>query len=364
MRAEGVRIALQLAATAWAVAIVARWHRLDRVVAAPRTRSLAIVIPTFNEADKIGALVDRLRAQLRPEDELVVADNSTDPTAVAAAAAGATVVSTGAPAPGWVGKTWNCAHGAYATTNDLLVFLDADVEPDPTFLDKLVALHELSPTALLTVAPYHRVARPYELLSAAPNLVSVLAVGRRSPTVFGPCVALSRVQYHAIGGHDAVADSIVDDLALGRRAQQLNIAIRRFLGGTTLRYRMYPTGFGSLLEGWTKNLCLGAKSTWRPAVLAAVGWVCSVFDTTRSALSDPTASSVTTLAVVMAAAGWMFSRIGNFGLAAGLLVSPLAVVFVALFTGSFVLTTALRKVRWKGRWLDVGPERTPRSSPT
>jgi len=83
---------------------------------------LAVVIPTLNEAERIGPLLDRLGGF----DEVVVADGgSTDETPAIAAAQGARVVA----APRGRGPQMNA--GARVSRAELLLFLHADTRlPD------------------------------------------------------------------------------------------------------------------------------------------------------------------------------------------------------------------------------------------
>jgi glycosyltransferase involved in cell wall biosynthesis len=104
------------------------------VTTAPRPT--AAVIPAWNEASTVGAVVyAALDAEL--VDEVVVVDNaSTDGTAAAAEAHGARVVHEPTPGKGQALRT-----GVAATEADLLVFLDADlVGLRPEHVDELVRL--------------------------------------------------------------------------------------------------------------------------------------------------------------------------------------------------------------------------------
>ena len=77
-------------------------------VTQPEREPIATIIPARNEARSIGAVVDRIVAQLRPGDELVVVDDqSDDDTAELAQGRGAQVVPT-APASAWLGKPHAC----------------------------------------------------------------------------------------------------------------------------------------------------------------------------------------------------------------------------------------------------------------
>ncbi len=85
---------------------------------------VSVVIPTLDEADRIGALVTGLRAD--GFEEVIVADGaSADETKSRAAAAGARVVD----APRGRGKQLQC--GSLAASGDTLFFLHADSAPPP-----------------------------------------------------------------------------------------------------------------------------------------------------------------------------------------------------------------------------------------
>lgn len=85
---------------------------------------ISVVVPTLDEADRIGALTARLRAG--GFDEVVVTDGgSTDGTPDIAAAGGAKVTR------GPRGRGMQLAAGARLSTGDAIFFLHADCVPPP-----------------------------------------------------------------------------------------------------------------------------------------------------------------------------------------------------------------------------------------
>lgn len=94
---------------------------------------VAVVIPTFNEAASIGAVVAELPRDL--VGRIIVADGgSTDGTAQLARDAGAEVVSVGR------GYGSACLAGAQAAGDaDIVVFMDGDGADDPAAIAGLVA---------------------------------------------------------------------------------------------------------------------------------------------------------------------------------------------------------------------------------
>ena len=96
-------------------------------------RGVAVVIPTFNEADSIGAVIAELPRSV-VERILVVDGGSSDDTLAAAARAGAEPIKVGR------GYGRACLAGAHAAHNaDIVVFMDGDGADDPAVIPKMVA---------------------------------------------------------------------------------------------------------------------------------------------------------------------------------------------------------------------------------
>ena len=106
---------------------------LELVAMDPEAASVAVVIPTFNEAESIAAVVAELPREV--VGRVIVADGgSTDGTPEQALKAGAEVVSVGR------GYGLACLAGAEAATGtDIIVFMDGDGADDPTAIAALVA---------------------------------------------------------------------------------------------------------------------------------------------------------------------------------------------------------------------------------
>lgn len=331
--------------------LLARPRRLPQPVARDRA-AVAVVIPARDEAHVIGDLVQAVVAQSRPGDQVVVVDDaSTDATAACAGEAGASVITAPALPPGWAGKPHACWVGASATTAPVLVFLDADVAPNATLLDELAAVIAADPEALVSVQPWHAVGSAIEHVSAPFNLLTVMGTGafaggvrHCAPLAFGPVIAVDRAGYAAVDGHahTGVRAAVAEDLALARAIGDS----RLFLAGPDgVRYRMYPGGWRPLIQGWTKNLAVGAGRAPRWALVLAAAWVTSL---AGGWLASPWwyVTSAVQFAVLS-------RRVGSFGWRTAAVYPVLVAVMVVVFLRSLVLTLTRRQVAWKGRRLQA-----------
>ncbi len=99
----------------------------------PRADGVTVVIPTYNEAESIGAVVAELPRDIVGRI-LVVDGGSTDRTQEEARAAGAEVITVGR------GYGLACLAGAQAANaGDIVVFMDGDGADDPAAIAGLVA---------------------------------------------------------------------------------------------------------------------------------------------------------------------------------------------------------------------------------
>jgi len=326
---------------------------------------VSVLIPARNEAATLPHLLAGLaRQQVRPAEVIVVDDQSSDGTADVArrsAAASGLPLRVLQPPPlpeGWCGKTWALHHGVGASSGELLVFLDADTEPEPGFLGRLLACHGRL-GGLVSVQPFHRTERAYEQLSVLFNLVGLMAVpmGPGCGVAFGPAMVTSRADYDRAGGHGAVAGKVVEDWFLAHCYERAGLPVSAFIGDGQIAYRMYPDGLGAMVTGFDKNFATAAGEVRWPWMVAVLLWLSGLFwaawclpaallgwPLVGSRALGPNALIYGAYALQLLV---LTRRVGRFRWIN--LVFPLPVLF---FLGVFVLAILnleRGEVRWKGR---------------
>lgn len=270
------------------VTLVVRWllgwglmWRLPKLPDLPVIDSpqVSVLIPARNEEGTLPHLLRALQQQtFKPYEIIVIDDQSVDATAQIAEQAGVKVLQT-APLPtGWTGKNWALKTGYTASSGDILVFLDADTEPGPDLLRRLVAnVQQLG--GLVSIQPYHRTERPYEQLALLFNLIGLMAVklGAGGGVAFGPAMATSKADYERIGSHDAVAGYVVEDWFIAHVYERAGLPASAYMGHGHLNYRMYPGGLRDLVVGFNKNFATAAGQVSWVRMAAVVLWLSGLF---------------------------------------------------------------------------------------
>lgn len=205
----------------------ARLPELPRNTAAD-LRDLTVIIPARNEAKTIGAAVKSFAPRVRV---IVVDDDSTDRTAEAALAAGAEVI----PAPlkkRIAGKANACAAGAKAANSTWLLFVDADTRYRQEFLPSLMSEVRKNSLDMVSVFLKQECASMWEA-AVLPYAIGLSFTGINANRVnakksfdalaSGSCMLFRREVYDFMGGHTAVATSIIEDAMLAYTAKRHRI---------------------------------------------------------------------------------------------------------------------------------------------
>jgi hypothetical protein len=168
----------------------------------------------------------------------------------------------------------------------------------------------------------------------------------------GQYILITREAYDAVGGHAAVAGSLLEDVALARAVKRSGRKLFFRFGGDAVRTRMYRS-FAQLREGWTKNLALLFPSPARLATLRALEFVLIVASVTLAvvvALRGHQQPALTTgvLGVILYAVFLARIRRAHFAWDANVL----ALFGLPLFSYLLLRSKSAHEtgsVQWKGR---------------
>src|ERR1700728_566655 len=249
--------------------------------------AVSVIIPARNEEVSLASCLESLVAQVGVAFEIIVVDDhSTDRTrAIADSFSNSQtrlrVIEAGTLPVGWTGKNNAVATGARAARGEWLLFTDADTIHLPGSLARSLAEAKRRGAALLSYSPEQIVDSFWEK-SVMPVIFAELASSFRPSEVSNPkspaaaangqYILITREAYDAVGGHAAIATSLLEDVALARAVKRSGRKIFFRYGADAVRTRMYRT-FAQLREGWTKNLALLFPSPARLALLRTLEFV-------------------------------------------------------------------------------------------
>jgi cellulose synthase/poly-beta-1,6-N-acetylglucosamine synthase-like glycosyltransferase len=290
--------------------------------------TIAVVIPAYNEAINLRDCAEAVLKSELPDPatlQLWIADDeSTDDTkaiaqALVAEDARVRLVSV-PPRPltaVWRGKNWACAQAAEQAQGEYLLFIDADVRLEQGAIAAALVEAQASKADLLSCMPEIVCGCLAEWL-AQPIIVRMLTAGFNigavsdpaQPNVAfaaGPFMLFRRSAYDRIGGHRAVADDLVEDVALARQIKAFGLNMRLMLGLGLVKVRMYRD-LAALWEGWTKNLHMGSQRNLSATLLVAlisvlvfvVPWL-GILMSSLALLVEPQAGMALLLPLAMAA---------------------------------------------------------------
>lgn len=360
------------------VILAFRTPRLDPHPRLPRTGPLVtVIIPARNEATRIGACLEGLaRQSYRTFEVIVVDDDSSDDTAdvvrqFASRLPALTILSSKGLPHHWAGKCWACWQGANRARGNWLLFLDADVTPQPGLLAALVE-RATAGRDMMTLVPLIHLTSFAERLVLPPfiGLISAIYPFDRvndpsSPLAFaiGQCIMIRRDVYIAVDGHRAVRGSVLEDMDLARIVKQSGYALDAAIAPDLLEVRMY-NGWGTLIEGLKKNAVAGYRSGGmrsglmglRQGLMTVMPWIMLVASQALPLIGgDPAQAQALTLAgvalLIISVLCWGTVVHYRFRISPlwGALYGPGTAVYFALAAQALLQIRSGKGVEWKGR---------------
>lgn len=380
-----LQLVLAIACVGMLVNGLLNFRRFDRDRALIQGRNLprpapkiSVCVPARNEAPNIAACLESLARQDYPDFEVIMLDDCSEDETLAIAqrfAAGYPNIQVmqGEPLPpGWIGKPHACHQMGQRATGDWLLFTDADTVFSPKALSTALRLAEVREADLLSGLPGLRTVGIWERLSV-PMLgvngcgcLSMWAVSRPGlpwyAAASGAFLFFRREAYERLGGHEAVADHIVEDLQMARLVKKHRMRLVMTDITDLVWVRMY-TSFHEVWEGFTKNF---AKAFPGGMIFLAIAFLFTFFLVPFfSFICGPLMGwgfheSFTLPLIQIASMAWLRAmvdrRVGCPDLGA-MLMSPLAAVFVSLIgLRSWSRMLLRQSTPWRNRSYDLWKE--------
>lgn len=245
-------------------------RHLAALAAAPEPPPrISVIIPARNEARDLEATLEALLAQDDPAYEVIVVDDrSTDATGEIAARLAArapeklVALSGRPPEPGWMGKPWAQRQGVERASGQWLLFIDADVRLAPGALSWARGrARALGAEALGLLPDFRRVSawdevlQPFLPFMVFFELPVFFLNSDRQKTRWasaGAFLLVARPAYERIGGHAAVRDRVIEDVAISGALKRSGARCRVLDGRARVSLAMYR-GLTEYVNGFRKN---------------------------------------------------------------------------------------------------------------
>ena len=345
-------------------------HRARRHSPPSQLPMVSILVPARNEERNIFSCIQSLLSQDYPCFEvLVLNDQSNDGTQevlkrIATSHPSLHVFEGKPPPENVVGKNWACSQLALQASGELLLFTDADTCHRSEMLRAVVTSFIGERADLLTGYPRQLVHSWGELLLVPffswvlfCFIPLVLGYQLHLPilsSAVGQFMLFRRDAYLAIGGHESVKTSVVDDISLARRIKSARLSLRVVHIADLVSCRMYYSS-REAVAGFTKNLFAFFDYRLLPFLFAFI-WVLFMFWKPLFVLialifGQPTNTQPATIAVcvVLSILLWLIHYVNvsfPFGLAFLYPFTILVNVGVALRSCLYSIGGGLE---WKGR---------------
>ncbi len=236
----------------------------------PPSERVCVIVPAHNEEDVIAGLIESLRAQDYPHMRVVIAlDRCTDRTKEIALAEidgderFEILVIEECP-DDWAGKVhavWvGVTRSEAARDAQVYLFTDADTIFHPSLVRATTALLRDRGLGMLSLWSnlscshwFEWLVQPacgIELMYQYP-LMKANRLERRRAFANGQFIMFSREAYEKIGGHEAVNEAVLEDMALARLVDQARIPAGVLLADGLLTVRMYDS-WRAFRVGWKR----------------------------------------------------------------------------------------------------------------
>ena len=241
---------------------------------------ISVCIPARNEERNIRPCVEGILAQDYPNIEVIVLDDrSTDSTPqlladIASHDSRLHPISGSDLSQGWAGKPHALYQASASARGEWLCFVDADTFLEPGALSSCYIKALDTNADMFTIMTFQILGSFWEK-AVLPLVMTALSVGfsprkvndpkKKDAIANGQFIMVKRSVYNAIGGHESVKNSIVEDKAISEQVKWNGHRLVVADGIKVAKTRMY-TSLPEMWEGWTKNIYLGLSD--QPSLMA------------------------------------------------------------------------------------------------
>jgi len=239
--------------------------------------TVSVVVPTLNEAERIGPCLLGLSRQSYEVREVVVVDsNSQDGTPELVKATQQKdprfrLITDDPLPPGWVGRPWALHNGFLQSSehSEWILGMDADTEPNPGLVAGLVRTALAEGYDLVSLSPQFILKYPGECWLQPALLVTLLyrfdPAGINSEVAErvmanGQCFLCRRSVLAQMDGYTSARSSFCDDVTLARNVAALGFKVGFLDGAKVLKVRMYEGAVQTWKE-WGRSLDLKDASS-------------------------------------------------------------------------------------------------------
>ena len=319
--------------------------------------SVGVVVPMRNEAENVEGIVATLSAQDGPFHFYLLDDNSEDKTLellqrFTAGDSRFTVIK-GAPlADGWIGKTWALQQLYEASSEDVLVSIDADVRLTNDAINKAVT--SLRGARLDFLSPYprqiahsfgERLIQPllqWSWLTTVPLRYAESARQKSMAVANGQFFVVRRSALDSISGYQSVKHAVIDDVFLARQLIAHGSSGTVIDGSDIAETRMYAS-WSEIEAGYGKSLNKAFGSIFGAIFVIVFLFVTSIAPLVLGLLGNPYGW----LGFAAIVGSRVLSAIKSRGSVVDSVLHPISIVaLIYLIVYSYLVRGT---VTWKGR---------------
>jgi glycosyltransferase involved in cell wall biosynthesis len=331
--------------------------------------TVSIIVPALNEANTIEVALRSILSIDYPAVQVIaINDRSTDATAAVLSQlqrqyAQLQVVNIENLPSGWLGKCHALHVGALHAKGQYLLFTDADVQFDSTALSRALAICNAHALDHLTLV-FGLTSKGYLLrlllvslglglfirfrpwLASDPNSSAAMGVGAFN--------LVRRSVYDAIGGHQGLKLSVLDDVSLGQRIKQQGFKQQVMYGDDLVQLSWYDSTT-ALFKGVEKNAFAALDfRVSQLVVLTAVTTLLTVWPWLALLVTGGAVQAIyVTNAFFMLIAFGLFLRINRWSCFSLVYLPVLGLVQLAMLWNSALRVLKRGGINWRGTFYDL-----------